>query len=135
VLALGDNFYDDGVQSTSDSMWSTHWSQIYHGSHSELAMKWYAVMGNHDWGYGWTGVQAQISRTTATDDDLWETPSTNYTRIIELAGEGQGSLVIVSVDTTTLAPDENEGMYAWRGDMQCVASASPTSPPQFLQHH
>jgi len=112
-------------------MWSTHWSQVYHGTHSELAMKWYGVVGNHDWGYGWTGVQAQIDRTTATDDDMWEMPSTNYTRIIELAG-GQGSLVIVSVDTTTLAPDENEGVYVFRGDVRRASFAPPALPQQSL---
>jgi hypothetical protein len=105
-LALGDNFYDDGVQSFNDSQWNESWASVYHGMHDNLAMKWYGVVGNHDWGYGWTGVQAQIDRTTATDDDLWEMPSTNYTRIVQLTGD-QGSLVIVAIDTTTLAPSEN----------------------------
>jgi len=116
VLALGDNFYNDGVESANDSQWNTTWCMVYHCSHpDELMVKWYGVIGNHDWGYGLSGVQAQVDRTTATDDDLWEMPSTNYTRIIDLDND-QGSLVIVSIDTTTLAPSENEccGEEKWK---------------------
>ena len=29
IVALGDNFYDDGVLTTNDTLWSTHWKQVY----------------------------------------------------------------------------------------------------------
>lgn len=44
VIALGDNFYTDGVASTSDAMWSTHWKQVYLG-YSNLNVPWYPVFG------------------------------------------------------------------------------------------
>lgn len=45
VIALGDNFYTDGVASTSDAMWSTHWKQVYLG-YSNLNIPWFPVFGN-----------------------------------------------------------------------------------------
>jgi hypothetical protein len=45
VVALGDNFYDYGVQSTTDSRWAYVWKDIYHGVYSSLNIKWYPVFG------------------------------------------------------------------------------------------
>ena len=43
VIALGDNFYTNGVQSTSDSQWSGSWSSVYLG-YSGLNVPWYPVL-------------------------------------------------------------------------------------------
>lgn len=43
VIALGDNFYTNGVQSTSDSQWSGSWSSVYLG-YSGLRVPWYPVL-------------------------------------------------------------------------------------------
>lgn len=108
IVSVGDNFYDNGVQSVSDSMWSSLWRNIYHGAYPELKMPWYSVLGNHDYGYGSTGVQAQIDRTDAqqSDDNLWNMPATNYSRTFA-TGDG-ATVTIVFIDSTTLAPSENK---------------------------
>jgi tartrate-resistant acid phosphatase type 5 len=62
-------------------------------------------IGNHDYGFGLSGISAQIDRTTSGDDDLWTMPSTNYTQIFSIGGGA--TLQIVFIDTTTLAPSEN----------------------------
>jgi len=60
-----------------------------------------------DYGYGLTGVKAQLQRTqNHTDDDTWIFPSTNYTKVFPIPGS-QDTVAIVFVDTTTLAPSEN----------------------------
>ena len=57
IFALGDNFYSNGVISIYDAMWSTNWAQVYFERFSNLAaVPWYAVLGNHDFGYGFSGI-------------------------------------------------------------------------------
>lgn len=107
LLALGDNFYDNGVYSSTDSLWQYLWKDVYL-QYETLNIPWYPVFGNHDYGYGATGVQAQLTRTQEhTDDDIWIFPSTNYTKRFDIPGEAGGSVVVVFVDTTTLAPSIN----------------------------
>ena len=68
---------------------------------------WYPVLGNHDYGSGSKGIDAQIQRTYANNDDMsWEMPARNYTKILPI--QGGGSVAIVFVDTTTLAPQMNK---------------------------
>lgn len=50
ICALGDNFYADGVASTTDTMWTTHWYNIYISPFETLKVPWYSVFGNHDYG-------------------------------------------------------------------------------------
>lgn len=107
LIALGDNFYDNGVYSTTDVLWKYLWQDVYLGFDA-LNIPWFPILGNHDYGYGATGVKAQIQRTYEhTDDDIWMLPSTNYTRRFDIPGKGGGSVVIVFIDTTTLAPSIN----------------------------
>lgn len=61
-------------------------------------------IGNHDYGYGATGVQAQIDRTLI--DDHWYMPSTNYSKTFNIPNGG--TVAIIFVDTTTLAPSVNK---------------------------
>ena len=67
---------------------------------------------NHDYGYGATGVKAQIDRNhNYESDDLWMTESTNYTKVFDIPNSNQSSiykLQIIFVDTTTLAPSQNK---------------------------
>lgn len=105
VIALGDNFYDDGVQSTNDTLWTTMFTDVYIRNFTSLRKPWFAVFGNHDYGYGEEGVQAQIDRyrDSPTDDDYWTMPARNYTHIFDIDGEGE--VQIVFIDSTTLAPN------------------------------
>ena len=109
VLALGDNFYTDGVSSTNDSMWNSHFRDVYFGHFDTLkGVPWHAAIGNHDLGYGEQGVQAQINRTytdTADDDGVWQMPGQFYTVKYNITGGGYVQVVVV--DTTWLSPSEN----------------------------
>src|SRR5436190_4579364 len=55
VVAVGDNFYDAGVQSVSDPHWKHSYEDVY--AAASLQTPWYAILGNHDYG---GSVQAQI---------------------------------------------------------------------------
>ena len=109
ILALGDNFYDDGVASTNDSMWNSHFRDVYFRSDEIRGVPWHSAFGNHDLGYGDEGVQAQIDRTTTTtsdDDGVWSTPARWYSVRYDIPGGG--SVAVIVVDTTWLAPSEND---------------------------
>ena len=107
VVALGDNFYTEGVQSSTDSLWTSLWKDVYLGFEA-LNIPWYPVFGNHDYGYGSKGVQAQINRYREhTDDDEWMFEATNYTKVFDIADTG-GTVHIIFIDTTTLAPSVNK---------------------------
>lgn len=43
VIALGDNFYENGVTSDTDSQWNSTFRNVYH--HSALQIPWYAILG------------------------------------------------------------------------------------------
>lgn len=109
VIALGDNFYTNGVSSTSDSMWNTNWKNIYlpnNGTTNPLSIPWFPVFGNHDYGYGESGLQAQLDRSTSTDDDTWQFEAKNYTKLFKI--ENGVSIQLIFIDTTTLAPSTNK---------------------------
>jgi hypothetical protein len=108
LVALGDNFYNNGVYSATDPAWKYLWQDVYL-QFDDLNIPWYPVLGNHDYGYGATGVLAQLERSNLhTDDDAWEMPSTNYTKIFPIPGSTNGTVQIIFIDTTTLAPSVNK---------------------------
>jgi hypothetical protein len=47
VVAVGDNFYDDGVSSSTAASWNTLWKYVYLSNYSNLRIPWYPVLGNH----------------------------------------------------------------------------------------
>jgi acid phosphatase len=71
VISVGDNFYEDGVQSTSDPLWRSSFEDIY--SAPSLQVPWYVALGNHDY----RGVpQAQLDYSRISK--RWRMPSRYY---------------------------------------------------------
>jgi tartrate-resistant acid phosphatase type 5 len=71
VISVGDNFYEDGVASTSDPQWRSSFEDIY--SAPSLQIPWYVALGNHDY----RGVpQAQIDY--AKSNSRWRMPNRYY---------------------------------------------------------
>ncbi len=64
VIMNGDNFYNNGVQSTDDPQWGPKFEQAYDRPNLN-GLKFYATLGNHDYGLTSSGVaQAQIDYST-----------------------------------------------------------------------
>lgn len=71
VIALGDNFYPNGVASIDDPNWVASFENIYKGYHLEIP--WHVVLGNHDYR---GNPQAQIEYTYKSQ--RWNMPSRYY---------------------------------------------------------
>lgn len=76
ILALGDNFYPDGVDSVDDIRFKTQWSDVFL-VHKVLQVPWKVCLGNHDYR---GDPQAQIEYTNSSSNykKLWQMPSKNY---------------------------------------------------------
>jgi predicted phosphodiesterase len=87
LIALGDNFYEFGVSSTTDKKWTDVWKNVYTDYLQRIP--WYTVLGNHDW-YG--NVKAQIDFTQVEKN--WVLPEFFYTREETVAGKKVGFIYI-----------------------------------------
>ena len=68
---------------------------VYFRDFPNLRIPFYPVFGNHDYGYGKTGLNAQIDRYARRidADGLWRFQGTNYSKVFPLPG-GDGSVYI-----------------------------------------
>ncbi|MGH9768409.1 MAG: metallophosphoesterase, partial [Blastocatellia bacterium] len=72
AITLGDNFYSAGMESTADPRWKTWWDALY----DPLGIKFYATLGNHDWGLA-DSPAAEILYTRQSPS--WRMPAPYYT--------------------------------------------------------
>ena len=94
ILSLGDNFYPDGVENTTDLQWEYTYSQVF--THPNLFCEWYSILGNHDY---ILNPQAQIDYYLQKKDTRWIMPSRYYYVIKTF---GTKTLQIVCLDTVEL---------------------------------
>lgn len=71
ILALGDNFYPNGVQSVNDPQWRTSFEDVY--SAHALHVDWYVALGNHDYD---GDPQAQVDYSQVSR--RWRLPARYY---------------------------------------------------------
>jgi acid phosphatase len=81
VIAVGDNFYEDGVQSVDDPHFRASFEDVY--TAPSLQTPWYAILGNHDY-HG--NVEAQIAYSGKSA--RWHMSARYYTRSEVLPGGG-----------------------------------------------
>lgn len=90
VLTVGDNFYPNGVQSTSDHQWISSFEHIYTAHF--LHCNWYVTLGNHDYR---GNIQAQTGYSALSR--RWQLPAPYYSRKIAINDSEQ--LLLVVMDT------------------------------------
>lgn len=103
VISAGDNFYESGVQSVTDTQWKTSFEDVY--TAPSLQTPWYTVLGNHDH-RGSAQAQVDYSRVSPR----WRMPSRYYA--VSGAQHGAPHRDLFFLDTTAL-----------------VAGYGPASPP------
>lgn len=92
VIALGDVFHYQGVQSVNDPIWISNYESIY--NHPELMIDWMPILGNHEYRGNTRAVQeySAVSRR-------WCMPAKYYSRSFK---EDNTSVKVILLDTTPL---------------------------------
>jgi tartrate-resistant acid phosphatase type 5 len=95
IISTGDNFYQNGVASTTDS----HWTQSFVNVYNQQALQrinWFVVLGNHDYQ---GSPQAQIDYSEV--ENRWNLPRRYYKRSFEV---GQLKADLFFIDTSPYIP-------------------------------
>ena len=95
IISTGDNFYQNGVASTTDS----HWKQSFRNVYNQRALQginWFVVLGNHDYQ---GNPQAEIDYSGV--ENRWNLPRRYYKRSFEA---GQLKADIFFLDTSPYIP-------------------------------
>eukprot|EP01031_Cornospumella_fuschlensis_P025825 gene25825-31189_t len=108
VLAVGDNYYHQGVTDENDSRFKSTFETVYTGAN--LQKDWYAIAGNHDHN---GNVTAQIAYSA--ESARWKFPAAYHKHSFSSA---DGATVdIIMIDTVDLASmnhqksEEEEGYF------------------------
>jgi tartrate-resistant acid phosphatase type 5 len=105
VLMLGDNIYDSGVDSTTDSQWQTKFEQPY----MDVDLPFYVALGNHDYGgkliVDVAGIGNEFDKGKVEVDYTqvsmkWNMPATHYTFT-------WGNVGFVVLDTNSILWSDN----------------------------
>ena len=99
IFLLGDNFYNAGVNSTTDENWQLHFEQPFEKKLYDCPF--YACLGNHDY-YGNVAAQIEYSQI----HKRWNMPSAYYSFTQQVGGDGVAEFFVL--DTTPI----EEGDYS-----------------------
>lgn len=92
VISTGDNFYPDGVISTSDPQWKTSFEDVYSGY--SLNIPWYTCFGNHDYR---GSIPAQLNYSQISR--RWRAGARYYSFERTIPGSSK-SVIFVFIDTS-----------------------------------
>ena len=100
VFLLGDNFYEWGVSSVTDSKWTEIYENPFSKTNLAQVSEHLAIMGNHDHYNILAGTRAQRDYTTkGKAGTKWRYPSDYYTREVNQNGV---SIFLIFVETWDL---------------------------------
>ncbi|XP_072032237.1 tartrate-resistant acid phosphatase type 5-like isoform X2 [Amphiura filiformis] len=102
VMALGDNFYENGVTDVNDKRFQDTYENVFKAK--SLQIPWNVLAGNHDH-YG--NVTAQIAYTQKSK--RWNFPSLYYTQKYTIPGSN-ASVALVMIDTVTLCGNTHDNV-------------------------
>lgn len=118
IIALGDNFYNDGVSSVESRQWQTSFEDIY--TAPSLQVPWYVALGNHDYH---TNVMAQVNYTLHSP--RWKMPARYYTFIRRVDDSTTAQFFIL--DSTPYVAQVGAGQSAPHGDAAVQDTAAQTA--------
>ena len=125
VFLVGDNFYDKGVNSTTDPLWNLHFEKPF--SEQRFPMPFYTCLGNHDY-YG--NIQAQVEYSKS--NSRWNMPSPYYSFAQQIDGNCQVEFFVL--DTTPI----EEGDHSTRAQVNWLKNKLESSQAQYkivVGHH
>eukprot|EP00607_Mallomonas_marina_P009967 CAMPEP_0182419782 /NCGR_PEP_ID=MMETSP1167-20130531/4150_1 /TAXON_ID=2988 /ORGANISM="Mallomonas Sp, Strain CCMP3275" /LENGTH=704 /DNA_ID=CAMNT_0024594871 /DNA_START=42 /DNA_END=2156 /DNA_ORIENTATION=- len=141
LIALGDNFYNNGVESVNDELWDEVFTEIY--DYDALQIPWYVVFGNHDYGQQDQAgsIDAQIEYTY---DSRWNAGRCYMVSSTVPYSDPAVTVDIVFIDSTLLAPEVtyqtstksgisyNKQKYLQRQQLNCLEDYLLGSTADFL---
>lgn len=99
ICALGDNFYDQGIDSEDSERWNTHYNDIYIKPYPNLHnVPWYAILGNHDYYGGLKSINAEILHSRKSNN--WNLPYYYY-----YFCDPTNSAYFIYIDTCNIYPE------------------------------
>ncbi|MGH7453601.1 MAG: purple acid phosphatase family protein [bacterium] len=106
VLLLGDNFYEDGVESVNDKQFQTKFEDMY--NQPSLQVPFHAVLGNHDYR---GNPEAQVQYTGMSE--RWKMPARYFT-FTQPVDDSTG-VQFFALDTNPIAAGEEQAteQIAW----------------------
>ncbi len=128
IVSVGDNFYDDGVKSTSDPQWRSSFEDVYTGAH--LQTPWYVALGNHDYGQS---PQAQVDYTHISP--RWRMPARYYTIPGSEIGYPAADLFILDTSPVVDADYSAQNPAAQLAWLDQALSASTAPMKLVFGHH
>jgi tartrate-resistant acid phosphatase type 5 len=113
IVAVGDNFYEDGVKSVDDPQWQSSFEKVY--TAPSLQVRWQAILGNHDY-HGNCDAQIAYSKTSKR----WNMPARYYIRSERI--DEANAVDFFYIDTTPMSKlDDDEA--AFRGNVKAEHAA------------
>jgi tartrate-resistant acid phosphatase type 5 len=104
IIAVGDNFYEDGVKSVDDPQWQSSFEKVY--TAPSLQVPWWVALGNHDY-HGNCDAQIDYSKTSKR----WNMPARYFTRTEHI--DAANAVDFFYLDTTPMSKlDDDEIMFA-----------------------
>ena len=101
MALLGDNAYPMGVSGTEDVVWRGIFEDVFQFGYG---LKWYAVLGNHDY---YSDASAQVAYTYRHDG--WYMPANWYSEVVEPKGISICMLALDSEQATGMSQRSEEG--------------------------
>lgn len=99
TVSLGDNFYDSGVRGISDELWETVWFSIFIRPFTSMhSMRWFSILGNHDYYSGRENAESQIQMTYYSSN--WVMPAKEY-----YSYDKESSSYHIFIDTVKIYPE------------------------------
>jgi tartrate-resistant acid phosphatase type 5 len=145
ILGLGDNFYQDGIDSVSHSRWNTTFEFLFNRSLTNLPF--YSMLGNHDWVPNGDmfdsnassdlydiGTKTEIMYTTADENYLkrWCMPSYYYSFEYEVINEDSQILIqVIVLDTVSMLTYEEGGCATSKSNGKKKSICYGDSVPNF----
>jgi acid phosphatase len=134
IVSLGDNFYENGVDSVDDPQWQDSFEQIYVAP--ALQKPWKIMLGNHDYR---GNVQAQIDYSQHSP--RWQLPARYYQETVALPDGGTADLFYVDTSPfirqyigsrTDISGQDTAAQLAW---LDAALGASTADWKIVLGHH
>ena len=145
VLALGDNFYPEGVHSVDDPLFQEAWENVFL-AHDNLKVPWKVVLGNHDY---MTNYQAQIDFTKhrKNPNGYWQMHDRNYKFSCSVSGESNESSAAFTADFFALDsngcqghvrrshPGSDQALFKYVADLSADLASSRADWKIVFAHH